>query len=164
MPCLPLNLLAMALLLAGCRGSQSTRDAVPDASQPVSIEIEVREAEGEEALLSSVENPPVFVWTPLAASWIEVRHEATGRLVWRIEQRGNPHGPVYLASPLVYGAYARGPDGSPPPDATEPFAIPAEPLTPDERYAVTIHLTAIEGLMSQPTDVREHEATATFTY
>ena len=157
-------LLASALLLAACQSSQSAREALADEPQQTPMEIQVREAEGEEATLSSVENPPVFVWTPPAASWVEVRHEATGRVVWRIEQRGNPHGPAYLASPLVYGSYARCPGWSPPPDAAEPVAMPAETLMPGERYRVIVHRTDVDGPISQPTDVREHEATVAFTY
>lgn len=139
-----LSSLALALLLIGCRTSSP--------SSPSSVlSVEVRTATNEEALLSSVTNPPVFAWDG-SASKVEVQHTATGRVVWWIEQYGNPRGPAYLASPLVYGAYARGPGWSPPPDAAEPMASDAEPLVRGTRYTVTVYHTA------------ELLATTTFTY
>ena len=80
-----------------------------------------------------------IAWGEAGALWVEVRHAATGRIVWRATA-GPAHprrGPDLLEPPLAVRALGP-PPGIYPPDGRGAEAGEPEPFVPGDAYTVTV--------------------------
>lgn len=119
--------LLLAGLLAACAGPTPPR---PPNMSPGFPSAEVRQPD---------DGPVEIVWGTAGALWVEVRHAATGRVVWRAlsGERAPGRPAALLRSPLAVRALGP-PPGVFPPDGRGPEAPAPEAFVPGDAYSVTV--------------------------
>ena len=116
--------LLLAGLFAACAAAPQ-----PPTHAPGNPAAEVRQTDG-----GAVE----IAWGEPGALWVEVRHAATGRIVWRATAGpAHPRGQDLLESPLAVRALGP-PPGVHPPDGRGAEAGAPEPFVLGDAYTVTV--------------------------
>ena len=90
-------------------------------------------------MLLPADGPPQIAWDGGAALWVEIRHAASGRIVWRAAAGPETprQGAALLRSPLAVQAMGPPPDVHPP-DGRGPEASAPEPWIAGALYTVAV--------------------------